>query len=88
MGSLPGGDGEYIMRKRIIVSLLIAVLSTLAFMSTGCSCYFCQPGKTPAEVNREHARTLQINQEQLMRDIDRTFDFDKPRTLTEMRVLP
>jgi hypothetical protein len=64
------------------------VLLAMVVMSTGCSCFFCQPGKTPAEVNREHVRTMQINQNQLMRDIDRTFDFDQPRTLSEMRIPP
>jgi hypothetical protein len=85
LGGLLGGNGEYIMRNRIAVSLLVVVLLALTVMSTGCG-LFAQPGKTAEEVNREHIRTLQLDQQQLMRDVDRTLDLDQPSTLTEMRV--
>jgi hypothetical protein len=84
-GGLPVGNGEYIMRNKITVSLLVVVLSTLVVLSMGCG-LFDQPGKTAAEVNREHIRTMQINQQQLMRDIDRTAHIDQPSTLSEMRI--
>ena len=70
------------MRNRITVSLLIVVLLALVVMSTGCG-FFNQPGKTAAEVNRSHVRMLQVNQQQLMYDIDRTMFFDEPMRLTE-----
>jgi hypothetical protein len=78
IGGLRGSNGEYIMKNRIIVSLLIVVLLALV-MSTGCG----HPGKTAAEVNRDHVRMLQINQQQMMYDIDRAMFFDKPHKLSE-----
>ncbi len=61
------------MKNRIVVSLLGVVLLSLATMSTGCG-LFDQQGKTADEVNRDHIRMLRINQQQMMRDIDRTLD--------------
>jgi hypothetical protein len=85
MSDLPGGYGEYIMRNKVAVSLLTVVLLSLAVLLTGCG-LFNQPGKTPAEVNREHARMLRINQQQMMADIDRTLDLDRPSRLTDKRL--
>jgi hypothetical protein len=73
------------MKNRIVVSLLGVVLFMLATMSAGCF-LFDQQGKTADEVNRDHIRTLRINQEQMMRDIDRTLDLDKPSSLTENKL--
>jgi hypothetical protein len=70
------------MRKKVVVSLLTVVALALVIMSTGCG----QQGKTAAEVNRTHIRVLQIQNQQLMRDIDRTFDLDQPTTLTERHI--
>jgi len=84
-GGLPGDNGEYIMRNKIAVSLLVIVLLALVVLSTGC-CLFDQEGKTAAEVNREHIRTLQIDQQQMMRDIDRSLDLDQPSRLTDLRI--
>ncbi len=85
MGGLPGGNGEYIMKNRIVVGLLGVVLLTLATMSTGCG-LFDQQGKTADEVNRDHLRMLRINQQEMMRDIDRTLDLDQPSKLTEKQL--
>jgi hypothetical protein len=52
---------------------------------TGCG-LFNQPGETAAEVNRDHARTLRINQQEMMADIDRTLGTDKPSKLTDKRL--
>ena len=73
------------MKNRIVVGLLGVVLLTLATMSTGCG-LFGQQGKTADEVNRDHLRMLRINQQQMMRDIDRTLDADRPSKLTEMQL--
>ncbi|MBN2020340.1 MAG: hypothetical protein JW749_08950 [Sedimentisphaerales bacterium] len=70
------------MRKSIIVSLLVVLLSTLVLISSGCS----QPGKTYAEVHREHLRDLRVNQLQVSRDFDRAIHFDRPSRLSEMRL--
>jgi hypothetical protein len=73
------------MKNRIVVSLLGVTLLTLATMSTGCG-FFNQQGETAGEVNRDHIRTLRVNNEQMMHDIDRTFFLDKPSSLSEMKL--
>jgi hypothetical protein len=73
------------MKNRIVVSLLCVTLWTLATMSMGCG-FFDQQGKTAAEVNRDHLRMLRVNQEQMMHDVDRTMFWDKPSSLTELRL--
>ena len=73
------------MRNRIAVSLLVVLLLSLVVLSTGCG-LFNEPGKTPAQVNRDHIRTLRINQQEMMADIDRTLDLDKPSKLTDKRL--
>ena len=85
MSGLRGGYGEYIMRNKITVGLLAVVLLLLAALLTGCG-LFDQPGKTAEEVNREHIRMLQINQQQMMADIDRTLGTDRPSKLTEQQL--
>jgi hypothetical protein len=84
-GGLPGGNGEYIMKNRIVVSLLGVALFALATMSTGCG-LFDQQGKTADEVHRDHLRMLRVNQQEMMRDIDRTLLVDKPSGLTEKKL--
>jgi hypothetical protein len=73
------------MRNRITVSLLVVLLLSLVVLSTGCG-LFNEPGKTPAQVNRDHIRTLRINQQEMMADIDRTLDLDRPSRLTDKRL--
>ena len=73
------------MRNKVAVILLVVMLLSLVVLSTGCG-FFNQPGKTPAEVNRDHARMLRVNQQELMADIDRTMLWDKPSKLTDKRL--
>jgi len=73
------------MRNNIAVVLLVSLLMTLVVLLTGCG-LFDQPGKTAAEVHREHLRTLQINQQQMMQDIDRSLDMDQPSKLSDKRI--
>ena len=73
------------MRNRITVSLLVVLLLSLVVLSTGCG-LFNEPGKTPAQVNRDHIRTLRINQQEMMADIDRTLDLDKPSKSSDKRL--
>jgi len=72
------------MKNKIVVSLLVVVLLALTVMSTGC--FFDQQGKTAGEVNRDHMRTLRVNQEQLMSDIDEALFLDKPSSLSEKQL--
>ena len=62
--------------------LLIVLLLVIVLVSLGCS----QPGKTAQEVNRDHYRILRINNQQMMRDLDRWLGFDKPSMLTERKI--
>jgi len=73
------------MRNRVVVILLVVMLLSLVVLSTGCG-LFNQPGKTAAEVNRDHARTLRVNQQEMMADIDRVLGVDKPSKLTTKRL--
>ena len=66
--------------------VLIVCLLALVLFSAGCSGFWDQPGKTAQEVNRDHYRILRINNQQMMRDLDRWLGFDKPSMLTEMKI--
>ncbi|MFH1371137.1 MAG: hypothetical protein ABII09_07625 [Planctomycetota bacterium] len=71
------------MRTRLILTIM---LLAVALFSTGCG-FFNQPGKTAQEVHREHLRLLRVNNQQMMRDIDRVLGLDQPSMLVE-RPLP
>ena len=70
------------MRNKVAVVLLGVLLLSLVVLSTGCG-FFNQPGETPDEINRDHARMLRINQQEMMADIDRALDLDQPSKLTD-----
>jgi hypothetical protein len=73
------------MRNNIAIITLVGLLLTIALLATGCG-LFNHPGKTAAEVNREHLRMLQINQQEMMRDIDQTLYLDQPSKLTDKKM--
>ena len=68
------------MKTQVVLTVLLLAIAVFA---TGCG-FFNQPGMTAQEVNREHLRILRINNEQMMRDIDRVLGLDKPSMLSEM----
>ena len=74
------GKGK--MMKSATVLGLIGILFSLVICLSGCT----QPGETAAEGHRRHLRNLRLNQENLMRDIDRAFLFNEPSQLTEYRI--
>jgi len=45
-----------------------------------------QPGESEAEGRRRHARNVRINQQEMMADIDRVFQLNKPSKLTNRRI--
>ncbi len=49
-------------------------------------CATRQPGETVAEVNRRHVRTLRLNSQMMMSDIDKFLLLDKPSMLTDKRI--
>jgi hypothetical protein len=77
------------MMKSISISvckvILVAALLIFIFMPLGCST-FSQPGETAAEGHRRHLRTVRINQQELMADIDTALMFDGPSRLTDKRI--
>lgn len=73
------------MRHNFAVSLLTVVLVGLALLLAGCG-FFNQPGKTPAEVHRDQLRSLRVNQQEMMADIDRTLGVDQPSRLTDKKL--
>jgi uncharacterized lipoprotein YehR (DUF1307 family) len=68
------------MRSKYMLGLFLLVL---VFSLSGCGPH---PGQTKEEVKREHIRNSQINGQELREDIDKTFLFDKPSTLTDRRI--
>ena len=72
------------MKNASVLTILGIVLCALAFLSHGCSS--AQPGETVAEGHRRHLRTLRINQQELMQDIDMAMLTDKPSKLTDKRI--
>jgi hypothetical protein len=73
------------MRKTIVESALVVLLAATGLLLAGCG-LFNQPGKTAAEVHREHLRTLRVNQQEMMQDIDRTLGVDQPSKLTDNKL--
>lgn len=70
--------------RRISFLLLAIILCTATFWLYGCE----QPGEVTAEGGRRHLRNLSINQQNFNSDLDRTFLFDKPSSLTDKRIPP
>jgi hypothetical protein len=75
------------MMKSISVWKLIQVvfLCALFLMPLGCRSYD-QMGETVAEGNRRHKRTLRINKQGLMEDLDTFMLLDRPSKLTDKRI--
>jgi hypothetical protein len=73
------------MKNRFMVSVLVVVLLAVIVLSSGCG-FFNHPGKTPAEVHRDQLRTIRMNHQELMDDVDRAVFLDKPSTLTDKKI--
>jgi len=65
--------------------ILVIVLCALFFVPLGCKSYE-QMGETTAEGHRRHERTLRINRQEMMADLDAIMLLDKPSTLTDKRI--
>jgi hypothetical protein len=78
---------EGMMMKGVSVfkAILIIVLCALFFMPLGCKSYE-QMGETAAEGRRRHKRTLRINRQEMMADLDMLMLLDKPSKLTDKRI--
>ncbi len=65
--------------------ILVVVLCALFLVPLGCKSYD-QLGETAAEGSRRHKRTLRINRQEMMADLDEVFLLDKPSKLTDKRI--
>lgn len=74
-----------VIRNSTLKMVLAVALCALALWLTGCAPY-AQPGETEAEGRRRHARGARINQQTMMRDLDRAMLTDKPSKLTNIRI--
>jgi hypothetical protein len=62
----------------------VVVLCLLGLLLSGCS--WQHPGETAREVNRRQERTLRLNNQMLLSDIDRVLMLDRPSHLTDKRI--
>ena len=65
--------------------VLVVVLCALFLVPLGCKSYE-QLGETAAEGRRRHKRTLRINRQEMMADLDAIMLLDKPSKLTDKRI--
>lgn len=65
--------------------ILTVVLGVLFMLPGGCSSYE-QPGETAAEGRRRHLRNSRINQQEMMADMDKFMQTDRPSRLTDKRI--
>jgi len=72
-------------KKTICLFTFAFLLCGLVFWLGGCKSYE-QLGETTAEGRRRHLRTLRINRQEMMGDIDRAILLDKPSKLTDKRI--
>ncbi len=72
-------------RRGMGLRLFSAVtLCLLGMLLSGCS--WQHPGETAQEVSRRHDRTLRLNNQMLLSDIDRVLLLDRPSHLTDKRI--
>ncbi len=72
-----------VMKNVSVLTILGVLFCALALWLGGCG---SQPGETEAEGHRRHLRNLSINQQNLMRDVDRALLFDEPSKLSGRRI--
>ncbi len=65
--------------------ILVVVLCALFLVPLGCRSYD-QLGETAAQGHRRHKRTLRINRQEMMEDLDAIMLLDKPSRLTDKRI--
>ena len=75
------------MMKSVSVRKVIQVviLCALFLVPLGCRSYD-QMGETTAEGHRRHQRTLRLNRQGMMADLDSFMLLDKPSKLTDKRI--
>ncbi len=61
-----------------------AVVCVLAMVLSGCS--WQHPGETAKEVSQRHDRSMRLNNQMMLSDIDRVLLLDRPSHLTDKRI--
>lgn len=75
------------MMKSFLASktIQVVILCALFLIPLGCRSYD-QMGETSAEGRRRHQRTLRMNRQEFMADLDAFMLLDKPSKLTDKRI--
>ncbi len=63
----------------------VVILCALFLVPLGCRSYD-QMGETAAEGHRRHRRTLRLNRQGMMEDLDSFMLLDRPSKLTDKRI--
>ena len=79
------GNGKQ-RRKGLRVGLFLFALGLCLCAGLLSGCTAQQPGETAREVHRRHLRTLRLNSQMMMSDIDKFLLLDKPSMLTDKRI--
>jgi hypothetical protein len=80
------GKVNLVLRSKLLCRVVLAiVLFVFVFLPCGCRSYE-QLGETAAEGRRRHQRTLRINRQLMMADLDMLMLLDKPSKLTDKRI--
>jgi hypothetical protein len=72
-----GGMSVWILALAMIACVSVSLLA-------GCS--LRHPGETRAEIDRRHYRTLRLNNEMMLSDLDKVLLLDRPSRLTDKRI--
>ena len=72
-------------KRAVFLFTLAFLLCGLVFWLCGCRSYE-QLGETAAEGHRRHLRTIRINRQEMMGDIDKVILLDEPSKLTDKRI--
>ena len=73
-------------RSKFRVHLFTFAVGLYLCMLLLAGCKTQQPGETADEVSRRHARTMSLNSQMMMSDVDKFLLLDKPSMLSDRRI--
>ena len=72
-----------VMKQKILLTVVTGILLVgFTIVFSGCA----QPGKTAADIRREHIRTMRINNQQMADDLETVLNYDEPSKLSSLRI--